>query len=315
MSALQRFPALVKRELLEYRRGSLYAPFVMGGILLLLMAVSFIWNGVIVMGNAKVNVESLLLVSKARHNGSVDMIHQGWMLGINMLFRMVMICVMLAYALGCLIEERKDKSTLFWRSLPVRDWETVLAKCCMLLLVIPGAYLLATIMTQVIAAGLWAIAVISHGLSAQEWVFSRMNFFRYQGWQTLGLINSILLVSPVFAWCMFCSGYVRQRPFLMAMGVPFLAWLSFQTLNIFSAVGNVLGGGNFLFGKQYFARIFEAAVPVNQFNTGSEERSIIGFENLRESFASSDLWIGLVVAIALLATVAWIRRYREDVAQ
>ncbi len=315
MSTLKRFPALIKREMLEYRKGTLYAPFIMGGILLVLMAASFVWNGVIVLGHAKVNVESLLLVSKARESGSVELIHQGWMLGINMLFRLVMICVMLSYALGCLFEERKDKSTLFWRSLPVRDWETVLAKVCMLLVVIPVTYLLATILTQLIAAGLWAIAVVSHGLSASELVFGRMNFLRYQGWQTIGLVNSVLLVSPVFAWCMFCSGYVRQRPFLMAMGVPFLAWLSFQTLNIFSAVGNVLGGGDFLFGKQYFARMFEAAIPIRQFNSGKDGKSIIGFDYLQESFVSADLWFGVVIAIALLAAVAWVRRYREDVAQ
>src|ERR1700689_2296564 len=51
-----------------------------------------------------------------------------------------------AYLLDCLYAERRDRSILFWRSMPVSDARAVLVKLAVGLLIVPlGAYALAAL--------------------------------------------------------------------------------------------------------------------------------------------------------------------------
>ena len=60
--------------------------------------------------------------------------------------------VMVFYSLDTLYAERKDKSILFWRSLPVTDAETVISKLLTVGVVIPIAFLVAAYATHIIMA-------------------------------------------------------------------------------------------------------------------------------------------------------------------
>lgn len=55
--------------------------------------------------------------------------------------------VAFGYLLSALYEERKDRSILFWKSLPVSDFQVVLSKALMGLMVIPGLYFLLAMLT------------------------------------------------------------------------------------------------------------------------------------------------------------------------
>ncbi|MDG1113774.1 MAG: hypothetical protein P8N63_08385 [Pseudomonadales bacterium] len=130
--------------------------------------------------------------------------------------------VAVGYLLSALYEERKDRSILFWKSLPVSDFQVVLSKALMGLVVIPGLYLLAAMLTFVLVT-----LVLSLGMT-----FLLPGIELFEGFLMAGLIVGgdslrvfalqIVWGAPVFLWVLLVSGLARGQPLVWAMGIPLL---------------------------------------------------------------------------------------------
>ena len=130
--------------------------------------------------------------------------------------------VAIGYLLSALYEERKDRSILFWKSLPVSDFQVVLSKALMGLVVIPGLYLLAAMLTFMLVT-----VVLSLGMT-----FLLPGTALFDGFLMAGLAVGgealrvfalqIIWGAPVFLWVLLVSGLARGQPFIWAMGIPLL---------------------------------------------------------------------------------------------
>src|SRR5881628_3422827 len=79
------------------------------------------------------------------------------------------------YCLDALHSERRDRSILFWKSLPVSDLTTVLSKATIPLVVLPVIIFAIIVLVQFLML-LWSSAVLlSSGLAATTW--TRFNLF------------------------------------------------------------------------------------------------------------------------------------------
>jgi ABC-2 type transport system permease protein len=130
--------------------------------------------------------------------------------------------VAIGYLLSALYEERKDRSILFWKSLPVSDFQVVLSKALMGLVVIPSLYLLAAMLTFMLVT-----VVLSLGMT-----FLLPGTALFDGFLMAGLAVGgealrvfalqIIWGAPVFLWVLLVSGLARGQPLIWAMGIPLL---------------------------------------------------------------------------------------------
>ena len=130
--------------------------------------------------------------------------------------------VAIGYLLSALYEERKDRSILFWKSLPVSDFQVVLSKALMGLVVIPGLYWLAAMLTFLLVT-----LVLSLGMT-----FLLPGTALFDGFLMAGLAVGgealrvfalqIIWGAPVFLWVLLVSGLARGQPLIWAMGIPLL---------------------------------------------------------------------------------------------
>tara|TARA_B110000305_G_scaffold225976_1_gene273091 strand:+ start:3102 stop:3962 length:861 start_codon:yes stop_codon:yes gene_type:complete len=138
--------------------------------------------------------------------------------------------VAFGYLLSALYEERKDRSILFWKSLPVSDFQVVLSKALMGLVVIPGLYLLAAMLTFLLVT-----LVLSLGMT-----FLLPGTALFDGFLMAGLAVGgeslrvfalqIIWGAPVFLWVLLVSGLARGQPLVWAMGIPLLVLVLEKTL-------------------------------------------------------------------------------------
>jgi ABC-2 type transport system permease protein len=208
--------------------------------------------------------------------------------------------VAIFYSLSALQSERRDRSILFWKSLPVSDVTTVLSKAAIPMAVIPAVTFAIIFATQ-LAILVWSTLVTLGAGFSPALLWSHVDLSLMWIMVPYGLAVNALWQAPVFAWFILVSGWAKRMPILWAM-LPFVGPAiiergAFGTSHV----------GSFL-GERFFGGFGEA------FSVGGKGAAAI--DNLGQVdpvrvLLLPDLWGGLVVAAALLAAAVWLRRRRE----
>lgn len=206
------------------------------------------------------------------------------------------------YCLDALHGERRDRSILFWKSLPVSDLTTVLSKVTVPLVVLPVICFALIVCVQLIMVLETSVVLIIHGMSPTS-TWTLIPFF--QDWVVLlyGLIALALWHAPIYGWLMLVSGWARRATFLWAVlpliAIQILEKIAFGTAHFGAFIGHRLMGfapSAFYFGAHKTPAIHSLA----QLTPG-------------RYLSSPGLWIGLLVAAGFLAAAARLRRYRGPI--
>ncbi|PHS28721.1 MAG: hypothetical protein COA84_00585 [Robiginitomaculum sp.] len=218
------FSALIKREVLDSKNGYIYVPLILMGITLFLVTLSSLGIGktIYLNGMEADNIHSLAdLMERARAEDPSRM-----SAGITLLYWASTSLTWIAFPfviffslLGALYEERRDRSILFWKSMPVSDWQEVLAKFATPLLVAPLTFLAVVIVSQLFLALLFSlIMVFQGGAILPLWPVSLL----FTSWLTFIVHYLLWLVwaLPVLAWLLFVSSFANRMPFLWAILFP-----------------------------------------------------------------------------------------------
>src|SRR5712691_2712131 len=124
------------------------------------------------------------------------------------------------YCLDALYGERRGRSILFWKSLPVSDLTTVLSKATIPLVVLPLFVFAIIVMTQFLML-LWSsVVLLPSGLAGTTW--TRFNLLQQSLILLYGLIALALWHAPIYGWLLLISSWARRATFLWAV-LPFLA--------------------------------------------------------------------------------------------
>ena len=217
------------------------------------------------------------------------------------LMMLTSILVSVFYCLDALHSERRDRSILFWKSLPVSDLTTVLSKATIPLVVLPVIIFAVIVLVQFLML-LWSSAVLlSSGLAATTW--TRFNLFQ----QSLILLYSLIVIAlwhaPIYGWALLISGWARRATFLWAvlplLAIGVLEKFAFDTSHFLSMLKN---------------RVFDAGDTAFAFRP-HHGLAIDSLAQLTPGryVATPGLWIGLVVAAAFVALAVWQRRYRGPI--
>ena len=205
------------------------------------------------------------------------------------------------YCLDALHGERRDRSILFWKSLPVSDLTTVLSKASVPLVILPLVIFGIIVLVQFLML-LWSSAILlPSGLAATTW--TRFNLLQQSVILLYSLIVIVLWHAPIYGWALLISGWARRATFLWAV-LPLLA------------IGVL---EKFAFDTSHFAsmlkdRLFGAADTAFAFQPhhGIAINSLIQLTPGRY-LTTPGLWIGLIFAAAFLAIAVWQRRYRGPI--
>jgi ABC-2 type transport system permease protein len=205
------------------------------------------------------------------------------------------------YCLEALLGERRDRSILFWKSLPVSDLTTVLSKISIPLVVLPVTAFAISLATQ-LAMLLWATAVLLLGGPRDATLWTRLPLVQMTLVMFYGLTVHVLWHAPLYAWLLLVSAWARRTPFLWAVLPPMvlgvLEGIAFQT---------------HYFGRLLRYRVVGAMEEAFALKAGDKDiLQLTQLDPLR-FLGSPGLWIGLVAAAAFLAAAARLRRYREPI--
>ncbi len=221
--------------------------------------------------------------------------------------------VLWVYATDCLYSERRDRSILFWKSMPLSDTETVLVKALVAIVIAPiGVYLL-TALTSVLALGIWSVRVWSGLLQPLYWDTGA--WLRIEGLSFVGLAGATLWYAPITSYLMLVSAWARRNVYLWVFLPPIVAVIveriAFGTHYLSSLLLYRLGSGWQASLVLSVERLF-GGPELNVGGTGLAPERPFAALDVGRTFANIDLWIGLAVAAVFLFAAIRIRRYRDD---
>jgi ABC-2 type transport system permease protein len=209
--------------------------------------------------------------------------------------------VAVIYCVDALYGERRDRSILFWKSVPVSDTVAVMAKACIPMVVIPTLSAAIAIATQAILLLLSSLALFASGMQITG-PWTRPSFVD----ASVALLYHFVAIhglwyAPVYAWLLLASAWARRAPFLWAVLPPLLI-VAAEKVAFDTAVFGTLLSERFSGGAEGAKFSTEAGMvhPIAHL-------SPLGF------LASPGLWLGLAAAAVFLLAATYLRRRREPV--
>ncbi|HWN07326.1 MAG TPA: ABC-2 transporter permease [Steroidobacteraceae bacterium] len=232
--------------------------------------------------------------------------------GLALVMGMVMGVIAFFYALDSLYSDRRDRSVLFWKSLPLSDVETVMSKFAVAAIVMPLVAVAAAIVAQFVIAAGGSLKLMMAGMPA-GFMWQPEAIFGGISVAFLWCVTAILWYAPVIGYLMLASAWAPKGPFLWAVLPPVGLWILERVVAGSEHVGDFITERLFgLYGL--IGHRGDQAVETGQ----QLKEEIIELSNLdplgslREFYASPDLWLGVVAAALLLAAAIWVRRYRDE---
>jgi ABC-2 type transport system permease protein len=292
------FPMLIRREFWEHRVLWLTP---------LALAALFVAGCVVLGGSSLHSVEMSGLPRTGSPSNGTFLFVLIQLMFTGILFALMSV-VIFFYLTDCLYAERKDRSILFWKSLPVSDTATVLSKLVVALLVVPlGVYIVAAV------ANILAFAVLS------LWVRGTPFLQQFLRWDT-GIwlrLNGLLIVdvliitlwyAPVAAYQLLISAWARSNVFVWTILPPLALSLgeyaAFRTWHI----------GKLILGWLMFTppggRVHNSVAMGASKPEGAE--ALLNGANALPLLMTPALWAGLVVAALLVFVTIRVRRHRDE---
>lgn len=295
------FTALIKREILDGMNGYIRVPAILAALSVFLVVVSTIGFGATIEFDGVFHEESISNFGEALERAANS--EEGetelpaavtlsyWVMG--GISWVALPFVVFFSLLSALYEERRDRSILFWKSMPVADWQEVLAKLVTPVVVAPLVFLGVAIAAQLLVAIFLSVVVLFQGGPVLEmWPLATM-FGTWFFFITHYAIST-LWVLPLLAWVLFVSSYASRLPFMWAVLPPAVIaaveGILFETTNFLEWFGAHLGGWQ---GYAYGHMDVDIDGP-------SDFLSLIfgrvQWDAFTYTLSSGQFWLGLVIA-------------------
>lgn len=275
----------VRRELFEFR--SIYlAPLAIGGVIL--------FGFLFVLVRLPHTLQTAMAMEPMAHRHALA---QPFDVAAALIMAATFI-VSIFYSLDSLYGERRDRSILFWKSLPVSDFTTVLAKACIPLLVLPVLSFAITLVVETIMLLLSSIVVAGSGFGVADY-WNRLELYPTLWGLAYHLVTvHMLWYAPLYCWLFLISAWSRRTPFLWAVLPPF-------AVVIFEKIA---------FHTSHFLNFLNYRFSGGQEATGDAQANMLDPDmhmTPGHFLITPGLWLGLVAAAVFLVVAARLRRQRS----
>ena len=298
--------ALLKRELWEHR--SIYVTPLAIAVVMSLVSIA----GLVTVSAFDDQVRMAILgasniVGDNERQAAMTMVF----LGTSWVFLLTLSILITFYSLDSLYAERKDKSILFWRSLPITDAETVVSKLLTAILVIPLITLAAIIITHLVNLVTSSVWVSIKGGDAGHLVWGSVALVDNWVAAFVVIFASVIWMSPFVGWFLLVSAWTKRSPLLMAfmpLAVIPLIELIFLRSSVFAEAVFGRGGVMPLFRGMDLGAFFDE----ERMRVTDESVRLLAHLDLVKFITSPSVWAGVAVCGLLTAAAVYVRRYRDE---
>lgn len=318
---------LLRREFWEHKGAMAWAPLVAAGAILALLTSTVIYalargHGI---GRVTVRGESAEISLKlstlppekiqAAVEGAANLY-----LAVSAPLFLMLSAVAFFYCLSALHDERRDRSILFWKSLPVSDAQTVASKVITAAIVAPLITIAIAVFMSVLLTLIVSLAFAFHGLNVIGPLLSQPAF--YLGPLLLvGLLPVYALWAlPTIGWLLLVSAWAKSKVFLWAVGVPILAIVVVKWADYLVGVGFDVAW----FAENVVARGLGGLIPgiwlpmakanVHAMTDSTHHTmAVMGvFTQSWMTLASPKVWIGAAAGVGMIVGAARLRRWKDE---
>ena len=299
---IQVLKAMIVREIQEHKVAFVYAPFFVSIILCLVIA-SVYFGGTNIQtdqfnfSTEYYDEEIRQAMQSVSSVSRIDIVRTGLLvLGFPILLTVGF--GLLAYSLATFADERKDRSLLFWRSLPVSDLTTVLSKVFIVTLIVPLMVIPYIILLQLVAMTSASIFFAINDIVSFGWLWGSYiitDWFRI----IFSLWAQALWSLPLFLWLMLAGTYAA-RPIAGAIVPPVilivLEGVIFKTNLVLEFIENRIG---------FWSRS-------DSFPKEYQEIRVVDISDILLLFSTQAFWIGILASVILVAGIVYVRSSNSD---
>ena len=296
------FKAMIVREIQEHKVAFVYAPFFVSIILCFVIA-SVYFGGTNIQtdqfnfSTEYYDEEIRQAMQSVSSVSRIDIVRTGLLvLGFPILLTVGF--GLLAYSLSTFADERKDRSLIFWRSLPVSDLTTVLSKVFIVTLIVPLMVIPYIILLQLVAMTSASIFFATNDIVSFGWLWGSYiitDWFRI----IFSLWAQALWSLPLFLWLMLAGTYAA-RPIAGAIVPPVilivLEGVIFKTNLVLEFIENRIG---------FWSRS-------DSFPKEYQEIRVVDISDILLLFSTQAFWIGIFASVILVAGIVYVRSSNSD---
>jgi ABC-2 type transport system permease protein len=314
---MKRLLALIRREYWENKGALRTTPLVIGGIYIVFLLMSIFTtahfdNEMYTFREAVRLLAEQPAEFRATHGNEV-------ILGSSLFFSLVLSFVVFFYLLGSLYDDRKDRSILFWKSLPASDTLTIASKLLTAMVLAPLIFWVAFILTQIIMGAIASIMVISVG--ENPWILFLSVVNPFEAWFILlvSYLAASIWFLPIYGWLLLVSAFAPRIPLLFAVLPPVVfailqGWIGFLrtfTLNnnLFGIIGEWVANSPAVLSAGVHDGRGSLALG---FPLTDDFDHAVTLGNILDRLFSVQMLAGLVVAAVFLAAALWLRHRATD---
>lgn len=235
------------------------------------------------------------------------------LIGNTMLFVVAMWFLIVFYCLDALYAERKDKSILFWRSLPITDAETVVSKLLVVFLAIPLATFAAVVISHLLNLIILTLWLATEDANPGRMIWGAVPLFDTWVAVLTFLIALPIWMAPLIGWLLFVSAWAKRGPLLRAVlpiaMLPVLEYIVFRSWNLGEAILTRLS----IYPMPIFDKIKTAGFDEDELQSMlTENLSLVSWLDYGSFFTSLEVWAGLIICGLFAGGAIYLRRYRDD---
>ena len=290
--------ALIRRELQEHKWGFVYLPWIVGAFMSLVVVMVYL-------GLTEVNTENFKFstdvfadseVVQSMKEATFEQRRAAIKAGLLVLGFPLVIALgfaILAYSLSTFFDERKDKSIIFWRSLPVSDSFTVFSKLIVALVVAPLLVIPALLFLHLVSVTAGSIYFAVSDIVPFTWAWQA---YPWLDW--IRVIFSLWMQSlwslPIITWIMLAGAYSR-KPVVAAILPPVVV---------------VLVEGVSLSSSVFLDSLFERVQPWSRSSSFPKEYESLGVAELSDIpllFGMTEFWVGILVSSVFIYLTIYFR--------
>ena len=319
---MKAFGYLMRREFWENRGAFLIAPLSIGGFIVgaALLAISAAAILVTEVNGKEFMLSQIFDQIKDVDLDNLDRIANMGLFTVTGIFNVALFFIVFFYLLGSLYDDRRDRSVLFWKSLPVSDAKTVASKLVAATVMAPVLCVFAIALTHLALMVIATFLAWNAGFGAWAYVWGPADPIEVWMLMLGAYAVQALWMLPVWGWLVLASAFAKSKPFLWAVVPPITlaivqSWFNFTRYFrwddnwLWMVIGERMLGGVVPLAIQIDADDFQVG------RSGYDDDSmdpLITWNGLAERFSDADLWWGLLVAAVFITAAIWIRRYRDD---
>jgi ABC-2 type transport system permease protein len=321
---------LLRREFWEHKGSMFWAPVVVAALLVLFVGGTMLYGLAAHGAPAVVHINGQAMTRGAftaamdsESRQTIVRVASGMYLAAGAPLFFILVASVFFYCLGAMYDERRDRSILFWKSLPVSDGMTVLSKAATALCVAPLITIALATVTSLALLLIGSIGLALGGVNLGGALLASPELY-LQPLRLVGLLPVyVVWALPTVGWLLLVSSWAKTKPILWAVGVPLIAlllvkWISYTLENFSGTPLNIMPVAQEMVGRLLVGVVpgiwfsFTHGIPAAVHRTGDVADMQAAFEASWMTLATARAWIGALAGAAMIFGAMRLRRWRDE---